>query len=207
MIRVIDFETTGFPPDADVIEAAYVDVMEGDTSQIHAFSVLVKSARPVSVEARAAHHIMDEEIAKGLEWKRVQEYLIENSPVFCAHNASFEKEFFNPPGSKWIDTYKCALRLWPDAPKHTNQVLRYYLEGCDPGQVGFPPHRALPDCHVTARILVKCLGMVPIAQLFVWSDEPPLLTKVPMGKHFGKLWSTVPTDYLEWCTKRHSMLE
>src|SRR3972149_10195266 len=122
--------------------------------------------------------------------------------VFCAHNADFEKSFFNPEGSRWIDTYKCALRLWPDAPKHTNQVLRYFLDGCDPGRLGMPPHRALPDCHVTALILIKCLELEDMEQLLAWSDAPPLLPRVPMGKHFGKPWSEVPTDYLEWATKQ-----
>ena len=29
MIRVVDFETTGLPPEADVVEAAYIDVIGG----------------------------------------------------------------------------------------------------------------------------------------------------------------------------------
>ena len=105
-------------------------------------------------------------------------------------------------GSRWIDTYKCALRLWPDSPRHTNSVLRYFLEGCDPGEAGMPPHRALPDCRVTARILIRCLFEASLDPLETWSAEPPLLPRVPMGKHFGKPWSEVPTDYLEWATRQ-----
>jgi exodeoxyribonuclease X len=122
--------------------------------------------------------------------------------AFCAHNADFEMAFFNPEGSSWIDTYKCALRLWPDAPRHTNSVLRYFLEGCDPGKLGMPPHRALPDCHVTALILIKCLSMAGVDQLVAWSLEPPLLPRVPMGVHRTKSWAEVPTDYLLWITRQ-----
>jgi exodeoxyribonuclease X len=200
MIRVIDFETTGLPPDADVVEAAYVNVIDGRTDGT-GWSSLVKPTRLISVEARAAHHLSDADVAGGISWAETIERLI-YSTIFCAHNADFEMAFFNPEGSRWIDTYKCALRLWPEAPKHTNQVLRYFLDGCDPGKVGMPPHRALPDCHVTARILIKCLGLVDIEQLIAWSAEPPLLPRVPMGKHFGKPWSEVPTDYLEWATRQ-----
>jgi len=205
MIRVIDFETTGIPPDADVIEAAFLDVDEiklaPKSSDFAGHAFVVKTIRPVTPEARAAHHITDVEISHGSRWSEVRGILSDGS-IFCAHNANFEKAFFNPEGSRWIDTYKCALRLFPDAPKHTNQVLRYFLFDCDPGAAGMPPHRALPDCHVTARILIKCLESASIDQLIAWSAEPPLLPRVPMGKHFGKPWSEVPTDYLEWASRQ-----
>lgn len=213
MIRILDFETTGLPPEADVIEAAYVDVL--DRKRVgYAWSTLVRPTRPISVEARAAHHLSDADVAEGISWDEAQRSIVEGlpweitlnqeaiGPFYCAHNADFEKSFFNPEGSRWIDTYKCALRLWPDAPKHTNQVLRYYLDGCDPGELGMPPHRALPDCHVTAMVLIKALSLTSIEQLVAWSAEPPLLPRVPMGKHFGKPWSEVPTDYLEWATRQ-----
>ena len=203
MIRVIVFETTGLPPDADVVETGIVSFDEADMEVMHSgVSFFVRSDRPVAVTARAAHHITDEEIKSGSEWDKVKEALMSGSPMYCAHNADFEKQFFNPEGSKWIDTYKCALRLWPEAPKHTNQVLRYYLDGCDPGEAGMPPHRALPDCRVTALVLIKCLEASTLDVLLAWSAEPPLLPRVPMGKHFGKRWSEVPTDYLEWATKQ-----
>jgi exodeoxyribonuclease X len=205
MILVIDFESTGLPPDADVVEAALVEVSTCHRLvNLNTWSTVVRAARPVTVEARAAHHISDAEIATGISWEdacaRMGSSI--NGTIYCAHNADFEKSFFNPEGSRWIDTYKCALRLWPDAPKHTNQVLRYFLDDCDPGKFGMPPHRALPDCHVTALILIKALGLAPIEKLIAWSAEPPLLPRVPMGKHFGKPWAEVPTDYLEWATRQ-----
>ena len=202
MIRVIDLETTGLPPEADVVEVAFVNVMEGRLRDGVGFSNLVKPTRPISFEARAAHHLSDAEVAGGLPWSEASNILGFGATIFAAHNADFEKAFFNPEGSRWIDTYKCALRLWPDAPKHTNQVLRYFLDGCDPGKYGMPPHRALPDCHVTALILIKALSLASIEQLITWSAEPPLLPRLPMGKHFGKPWSEVPTDYLEWATRQ-----
>jgi exodeoxyribonuclease X len=205
MIRVIDLETTGLPPDADVVEAAFLDVdevkMEPSASDFAGHAFLVKASRPVTPEARASHHITDMEISRGSKWDEIRSILSKGS-IFCAHNADFERAFFDPTDVRWIDTYKCALRLWPDAPKHNNQVLRYWLDGCDPGRAGMPPHRALPDCHVTSRILIKCLELAEIDQLIAWSNEPPLLPRVPMGKHFGKPWSEVPTDYLEWATQQ-----
>jgi exodeoxyribonuclease X len=204
MIRVIDFETTGLPPEADVVEAAFVDARGLDGAVTAAWSSIVASSRAITPEARAAHHITDKEISAGIEWMHATAMIMSPYPenLYCAHNADFEKAFFNPEGSRWIDTYKCALRLFPEAPKHTNSVLRYFIPGCDPGPQGMPPHRALPDCYVTAAILARCLEGTRIDQLIAWSLEPPLLPRVPMGKHFGKSWSEVPTDYLEWATRQ-----
>lgn len=202
MIRVIDFETTGLPPEADVVEAAYVDVIGRKEVSTLVWSSLVRPTRPITVVARAAHHISDEEAAGGISWAEAEAEIAHGVEIFAAHNADFERQFFSRPGVRWIDTYKCALRLWPEAPKHTNQVLRYYLEGCDPGSLGMPPHRALPDCQVTARILIRCFEKEGIEQLVAWSDEPPLLPRVPLGKHRDKPWSEVPTDYLEWAVKQ-----
>ena len=211
-MRVIDFETTGIPPDAEVVEAAYLDVMPSPTLgpgltvlygiEEPGWSSLVVPNMAIPAEARAVHHIPDREIESlGIAWPDVMKFIVHEG-LYVAHSADFEKGFFNPEGSRWIDTYKCALRLWPEAPRYGNQVLRYWLENCDPGGLGMPPHRALPDCYVTAFILLNCMMRKNVEQLLAWSDEPPLLPKVPMGKHRGKKWSEVPRDYLEWATKQ-----
>jgi exodeoxyribonuclease X len=217
LVRVIDFETTGMPPEADVIEAAYVDVV-GEIAdpatglmQWHAnargWTALVRPTRPIEVEARAAHHLSEAEVAAGIPWNSASATLlgigtIDGPPdAFCAHNAEFEKQLFNPEGSRWICTYKAALRLWPDSPRHSNQVLRYFL-GIDLGAEAMPPHRALPDCWVTAHILMKALEQASIEDLAAWTDEPPYLTKITFGKHRGKLFSEAPRDYLAWCLRQ-----
>ena len=198
IFRVIDFETTNFPPDAQVIEAAYIDVTAIGFVIKPGWSSLVKPSLPINIEARAVHHISDKDAAKGISWEEASSKLADGADFFVAHNADFEKVFFDWYGLQWIDTYKCALRLWPEAPRHSNQVLRYYLDRCDPGKAGMPPHRALPDCRVTALVLARCLALASIDQLEAWSAESPLLPRVPMGKHFKKTWAEVPTDYLMW---------
>lgn len=198
IFRVLDFETTGLPPDAQVIEAAYVDVTGAGRVLRPGWSALVKPTIPINVEARAVHHISDTDAAKGVSWEEASGRLERGADVFVSHNVDFERVFFDWCGARWIDTYRCALRLWPEAPRHSNQVLRYYLNGCDPGKVGMPPHRALPDCRVTALVLARCLVLADVAQLEVWTAEPPLLSRVPMGLHRTKRWSAVPTDYLLW---------
>lgn len=203
IIRVIDFETTDLPPDASVCEIGFVDVF--DKAVAGWGQSLVFPRTEMSLKARATHHITDEEInGSGMSWEGAREMLtVPIGPcVYAAHNADFEKAFFNPLGSRWIDTYKVALRLWPDAPSHSNQVLRYYLN-LDVGGQAMPPHRALPDAWVTAHILLAVdESDASVEQMITWSDEPAYLTKVPFGKHFGEKFSDVPTDYLRWVVKQ-----
>lgn len=202
MLRVIDLETTGAPPEADVVEAAFVNVKQVEEAwqEVGEGQTFVRAERPVEVEARAAHHIADQEIARGADWRVVGVRLKAGADALVAHNAAFERAFIDDD-VPWICTYKAALRLWPDAPRHSNQVLRYYLD-CDPGEAGMPPHRALPDCKVTARILMRCLERASVEELIEWSSEPALLPRIPFGKHRGSKWSEVPFGYLSWASRQ-----
>lgn len=223
-IRVIDFETTGQPPEAEVVEAAYQDVILTPPEAIEtlnrievgneqwpddlmgsSWASLVRNENwPVSIEARAAHHISDVEInERGISWDEARVALVAGSPdLYCAHNANFEREFFDAEGLRWLDTLKIAYRLFEDAPSFSNQGLRYFLEQCDPGQAGMPPHRALPDCVVTARILVRCLRAAPLATLLRFSEEPAMPPTIRFGKHRGKKWCDAPADYLRWMLRQ-----
>ena len=64
--------------------------------------------------------------------------------VFVAHKWAFEAQWLGEhlQGRPAICTYKAALRLWPDAPGYSNQVLRYWLrpKGLSPVIAGMP-HR------------------------------------------------------------------
>lgn len=213
-LRVIDFETTGEPPEADVVEAAYVDVVLRDNwidVEVPGWSTLVRSERPVDPAARAAHHLTDAEIATGSEWSGVRLELLgtgqrvrPTSPpdYMVAHNAAFERALLPDAGLPWLCTYKAALRLWEDAPRHSNQFLRYWLEGADPGEAGLPPHRALPDCRVTALVLVRCLERASVEQLAAWEREPAWKPVIGFGKHRGRRWTEVPRDYVAWVLKQ-----
>lgn len=211
MIRVIDFETTGQPPEAEVCEAACIDVVDGQVDLTSAWSSLVRPGRPMEIEALAVHHITDQEAATGLSWEEAQDRLrrveSEAAPIFCAHNAEFEQKFFNPEGCRWVDTYKVAVRLWPDAPRHSNQVLRYFL-GLDlEPDLAMPPHRALPDAYVTAHILVEALKLQPLDVLLSWSEEPLFLTTIAFSKHRGQRFDDLPPDYLSWILRQPDMDE
>ena len=111
--------------------------------------------------------------------------------ALAAHRAAFEKRWCLPRLSgraRWICTWKCALRLWPDAPTHSNQGLRYWRRpaGLDRA-TGLPAHRAGPDAYVTAHHLRDMLALADVDQLLAWSAQPALLVRVPTGRSAAAL--------------------
>jgi DNA polymerase III epsilon subunit-like protein len=102
------------------------------------------------------HHLIDEDLAFA---PRLGEVLDEfkGADAYVAHNADFERSFLERHlgDAKWVCTYKCALRIWPDLLSHSNQALRYRLGLIDPFNIDrhtLSPHRALSDAIVTAAV-------------------------------------------------------
>lgn len=214
-IRVVDLETTGLEPPAEVCEIAYVDVVlnAGDPSKPPATWAItegqqtyVKTKVDICPESSAIHHIITEDVATApvfeLAFPRLLENPSQQKMILCAHNCKFERQWLTDEitgGLEWICTYKCASAGWPDAPNHQNQTLRYWLrpEGLVRSMAN-PSHRAHPDAYVTAFILRDLLKTWSIEQLIHCSGEPVLLRRCTFGKHNGMLWSEIDKGYLEW---------
>ncbi|WP_226633933.1 DNA polymerase III subunit epsilon [Brevundimonas poindexterae] len=201
-VRVIDLETAGSSP-SDVCEVGWQDVELGPdgTWQVSATSRgarFVDPGRPISPGTMAVHHILDEWVAGVGYWRDVAPAVLRPEGgvmALAAHRASFEQRHCTPDltgSADWVCTWKCALRLWPDLPRFSNQMLRYLRrpEGLD-HDLGLPAHRALPDAYVTAHHLRDMLNAAPLETLLDWSRQPGLLPRVPTGAHRGKTWSAV----------------
>ncbi len=204
-IRVIDFETTGMEPPAEVIEVGYCDLTktEGGWAVGDPDSWLcgVEDNPP---EARSVHHITLAE-TEGQPPFNAEALRADLSIVdaMAAHNSDFETKFFRPVGTV-ICTYKVALRLWPDAPSHGLQFLRYHLELPVNPAMAMPPHRAAPDAYVCALLMQRIMEVArdKLDDMVRWSDGPALLPRVPFGKHKGASWDDVPIDYLDWVVNK-----
>lgn len=219
LVRVLDLETTGMPPDAAVCEVGFTDLRTyaGTTAcEIgEPIGMLVNPNRPMPPEAQAIHHIGDADVFGAPPISQGFMALTKGTPdVFAAHNAAFEKNFFTGgPDARWICTLKVGRRLWPDCPSHSNQCLRYFLGiddlACFDAGLAMPPHRAAPDAYVTAWILREAIRTgVSIDEMIDWSNQPSLLPgAINFGKHKGVAWSECDPDYLRWIVKQPDMDE
>lgn len=220
-IRLIDLETTGTEPSDAVVEIGSADILTVAQAEdiehppmtvVRCQSTLVNPGRPIPPETSAIHHIVDEDVAEALPFDAVvPRYLGYDADVFCAHNAKFERQWITndlTKGRVWICTLRCAYRLWPDAPGHGNQTLRYWLnpEGLD-RRIANAAYRAGPDAYVTGFILREMLKVATVKDLIEWSRFPALLPKITFGKHRGSKWSDVPPDYLAWIARQADMDE
>ncbi|MEZ0244932.1 MAG: exonuclease domain-containing protein [Sphingomonas sp.] len=209
IIRVIDLETTGqAPPAHGVCEIGWQDVALGVDGRWGLLgeggSQLVNPGRLMSPITTAIHHIRDEDVADAPWWQDVARPVLNPWPrrvALAAHRASFEQQFCTPAltqGADWICTWKCALRLWPDSPSLSNQVLRYWRnpQGLE-HERGLPAHRAFPDAYVTAHHLRDMLNMASVAELIEWSSIPGLLPRVRYGPDRGKEWTEVEDEVLQ----------
>lgn len=210
-IRVIDLETTGsWPPAHDVCEIGWQDVVldaGGWSVTAERGARFVNPGRAIPPVTMAVHHILDEDVADAPYWREVAPSVLRpegGAAALCAHRASFEQRFCTPNltgGARWICTWKCALRLWPDSPGFSNQVLRYWRrpDGLD-RELGLPVHRAMPDAYVTAHHLRDMLQLADVDQLVAWSGLPGLLPRVPNGPDRGRAWSELDDAALERLT-------
>lgn len=208
IVRVIDLETTGLPaPETQVIEIAAVDLIVEPLclprfDRLWGLTSLVKPTIPIPPEASAVHHLIDEDLEQANFWADVWPCYVDNVDVFAAHSAKFERYFLSDEmthSRPWVCTWKCALRLWPQAPSHSNQALRYWKK---------PPHltrtkaalshRALPDAYVTAHLLAAMLEEATLDSLIAWTAEPALLPRITFGAMRGRPWSEADDGLLHW---------
>jgi exodeoxyribonuclease X len=221
-LRVIDLETTGLePPEHNVCEVGWTDVVAVTHDLLGApmeweigygRGLLVDPGRHIPPETSAVHHLIDEDVAGAPTWLVAASLAMPHAPgdaapiAYAAHSARFERQWCTDDltgGAPWICTYKCALRLWPDAPAHSNQALRYWRRpvGLD-RVVASVAHRAFPDAYVTAFHLRDMLALAPIEDLIKWSSEPALQVRCHIGKWRGTPWRDVDDGFLEWVAAR-----
>lgn len=211
-VRVIDLETSGRDAtQGGIVEIGWQDVARTSegwqvTEGPHAY--LTNPGGPIAPWTTAIHHITDHDVHDAPPITAVAPDILRPPArplAFAAHRASFEQNWLRAllsprlmAGTGWICTYKCALRLWPDEPGHSNQGLRYSRRPAGlEKHLGNPAHRAAPDAYVTAHHLRDMLTMAPIEHLLLWSRQPALLVRVPHGPLRGRRIRALATEDLD----------
>lgn len=201
---VLDTETTGDGEEDQVIELATVQLELPGGRELARWRSFVMPDVHIKPEARGAHHISDDELAGAPSMQDILANggipgLNEEDVVPVAHYMSFDARLLRQSGlavgERVLCTWKLARHLYPHAPNHKNQTLRYWLGIDVPTNLA---HRALDDALVTAGIFQHMLGEVKLETMFELMDQPVLLEICNMGTGRGLPWREQDTGLLRW---------
>lgn len=197
---VLDTETAGL--DGGVCDLALVKV-DYDLNVLWEVESLIDPERPISPSASGIHHITDDMVQFEptlSEFMGLHSHPFKEGPMlFIGHNVKFDLRMLKdelPESYCELCTLKLARMLWPEAPDHKLQTLRYMFK-LDAGTA----HRAMGDV-ITCLNLIRMVAHehdTDLQGVYEMARKPmPLSTKMPFGKHKGVPLSDVPKSYVRW---------
>lgn len=210
-IYVVDTETTGLDAEfCAICEVALVRWLPPKYTGPARFewSTLVNPGISIPSDATVVHGIRDADVADApsiSEAEATMRRFIPRGALVLSHKKAFDSAFLSLEGRLWGCTYRLSQRLWPDAPSFKNVDLARWVgvkvDSCN-------AHRALVDAKITAalfhqilRALIDRNGSLPhVEELVKWSESP--YTHMPFSKYRGKRIAAVPTDYLEYASRK-----
>ena len=167
ILRVLDIETTGMEPPAEIIEIGYCDLtLFGGLTEIgERKSRLFGCVTPCPPEAMAVHHITAADLA-GLEPctdRTLASLSAHGAEALVAHNAAFDMRFlelkqaatgvvFDQPV---LDTLLLSAVVHPQQESHRLEAIAERL-----GVPILGRHTAVGDAMVTAEIFLKLIPLL-----------------------------------------------
>lgn len=222
-VLVLDTECTH----ADPTQAEIVELAVATWDQTWRLkSELFGSRDPMPPEASAVTHIHADQIVNLPTFMEspqvVVPMLVTDRTYYVSHNVNYDAQvlcnhlkqmepdlahMISEP-DRWICTLRLSRRAWPSAASHAQNYLRYWLNLPVPHDL--ISHRAAPDTQVCVALLERVVQeLVDQGQLNTNADLAPQLVQLtqapipvtmwPFGKHKGKTFAELETDYLLWC--------
>jgi exodeoxyribonuclease X len=228
---VIDTETSDLDPSkgAAILEIAWIELSHVDPpipgkpdswEPTNYFRTYIQYDGPINPHAQASHHIRSDKLTErggAVSREEAVGWLLKQigiDSILVAHNVEFDSKFLPEIALPWICTYRTSKFIWPEAPGHSNQVLRYWLN-IEPASESILrvapivnhqyPHQALYDVATTTGILQKMLERYTVDQLLHITRSPQRLHRMPFGKHKGSTFDKVPKDYMLWLWKQNNL--
>lgn len=219
---VVDVETTGLEPKTDKIVELGATATNWQ-NVLGMWATLVDPEIPIPAETMGVHGITDA-MVKGAPVMRdaadglmIFTTMLEGE-VMVAHNAAFDEAFVEGEDkSSWLCTKRMAQHLWPDAPNHKLQTLRYWLN-LKFDDFGVSAHRTLGDTIVTAALLRKIIDkldietdIITVGDLLAFSNKPILYTTWWFGKYYAQ--PIIAPDgrcdrgYIKWALEKKEDLD
>ena len=206
---VADVETTGLDPNEDrVVEFSLVRFVRGLPKA--RLSALVDPQMAIPPTASAVHALTNRHVSGRPSLEDYADDIRDfagDTPVI-AHNAEFDRQYLPMlDESMWICSLRLARRLWPDAPRYSNQVLRYWLNLDDEYDLtAGASHRAEADAVVTGHLFALELDLLNLGSDVetmskvadvCWAPIP--VERFAYGKKYrGAKIDGLPIDYIRW---------
>lgn len=163
-IAVIDFETSGLPPQAGGRATEIAAVLLRDGEIVGQYQSLMRSGAWVPPFIERLTGISNAMLAEAPPAEAVMREVAEftRGSALVAHNASFDRGFWraeheraglalDPLHEEFACTVLLARRLYPEAPDCKLGTLARYHQLPDNGRA----HRALADARTTAQLLLR----------------------------------------------------
>lgn len=158
---ILDIETTGLSPfHDDILEIGIVAVQNGELAREHQW--LIQHDQPIPQDIQQMTGITNalcNAEGEGISDVLSELYdLLNGKNVICYHasfdaaflEAAFERNHFTYPSWNMTDAEKIAKQVLTQLPDYKMHTVAAHLGITEPQQ-----HRALPDCHMLYRILLK----------------------------------------------------
>lgn len=205
----LDCETTGLEHAEDkIIEIAVCKfTLDGI---IESFETLIDPESPITEESMKFHHITDDmvqgkpKIAQVLPkiLSMVQREVIVGHAIindlkflqYAADRAQIPANFLSKVN---IDTLRLA-RLYGESPTNSLETLRKHFNIADEGA-----HRAMSDVLVNIEVFrYLSKNFKTTEQILERLQKPVPLKVMPLGKHKGRPFNEIPTEYLAWAVHK-----
>ncbi|WP_378952223.1 exonuclease domain-containing protein [Mesorhizobium sp. ANAO-SY3R2] len=203
-VRIADTETTGFPPDAEMVEIGWTDLRYYPTGWViesDGQSRFVNPGRPIPPGASKIHGITDDMVVAGMDPNEARAFIATGPDMLCAHNAAFDRQFLRGHTLPWLCTLQCSRQAFPGLPNYKNETIRQELGLSVSGDA----HRAGYDSAVTARIFLEIVKVMSIEKMLKASSPSYQPLRMPFGAHAGKLFTEIPEQYLNFIITKSDM--
>lgn len=201
----LDCETTGLEPNQDQIIEIAVVKFNFDTI-LESFETLIDPQTPISEVSITIHHITDT-MVQGKP--KIQEVLPKvfsmiDKHIIIGHGIPTDLAFLNYAAQRhqiptsihshiFIDTLRLA-RLYGESPTNSLQKLRQHFNIPEEGA-----HRAMNDVMVNIEVFKRLTHQFKTTEQVLERLKSPILLKtMPLGKHKGRSFGTIPVEYLTW---------
>ena len=205
----LDCESTGLEPKTDrIVEVAAARFTLDKV--LYQFETLVDPECPIPDASKEIHNISQEMVQGKPKIKEILPQILElvDGRILVGHGISFDIALINAEAKrnqvpskieelKFIDTLRLA-RLYGESPINSLERLRQHFNIEEQGA-----HRAMSDVLVNIdvfKFLVK--PYKTLEELFKILDKPIKLKAMPLGKHKGRRFEEIPTEYLAWAERK-----